>query len=193
MALLIAPSQPDIPDYNHEIHTVVIDNISDFPNQTNNTKTDFVMHLPTPLENVVQARLVAATFRTNNSGSARSQRALHIGIEELRTHFSQRGQAEINYPGDPSSDLITDSANHLNGIFGTVIGPCVAQEPVGDATPVNTVITFKDEYPIVQCYHNPIRRLDRLTFNIDRETGQTAEIGNSVMVFRFTCRKKNLV
>jgi hypothetical protein len=192
MALLIAQSQPDIPDYNHEIHTVIIDNIFTEPNHTNNTDTDFVMHLPTPLENVVQARLVAATFRTSSSGSARAQRALHIGIEELRTHFSQRGQAEINYPGDSATDLIVDSANHLNGIFGTVIGPCVAQEPVGDATPVNTVITFKDEYPIVQCFHNPIRRLDRLTFNIDKETGATAEISNSVMIFRFTCRKKNL-
>lgn len=192
MAFPVAPSQPDIPDYDHEVHTVIVDNISIFSSQTNNTDTDFVMHLPTPLENVVQARLVAATFRTHNSGSGRSQRALHIGIEELRTHFSHKTQAEINYPGDPASDVVTDASNHLNGIFGTVIGPCVAQEPVGDASPVNTVITFKDEYPIVQCYHNPIRKLDRLTFNIDRETGATAEIGNSVMIFRFTCRKKNL-
>ena len=192
MSFIIAPSQPDIPDYNHEIHTVVIDNIFNYSSQTTNTDTDFVMYLTTPLKNVVQARLVAATFRTHNSGSARAQRALHIGIEELRTHFSQRGQAEVNFANDPTSDTIVDAHNHLNGIFGTVIGPCVAQEPHGDATPVNTVITFKDEYPIVQCFHNPIQTLDRLTFNIDRETGQPAEISNSLMVFRFTCRKKNL-
>ena len=193
MALLIAPSQPDIPDYDHEIHTVVIDNIYTFDHVKNNTDTDFVMHLRTPLENVVQARLVAATFRTGTTGSARGQRALHIGIEELRTHFSQRGQAEVNYPGDHIDDLVSDEANHLNGIFGTVIGPVVAQEPVGDSNPLNTNIIFRDEYPIMQCYHNPIRRIDRLTFNIDRETGNPAEISHSVMVFRFTCRKRNLV
>jgi len=192
MALITAP-QPTIPDFEHEHHTVVIDNIYNYKNLTTNTDTDFVMHLPTPLENVVQARLVAATFRTANTGSARAQRALHIGIEELRTHFSQRGQAEVNFANDPSSDNIVDANNHLNGIFGTVIGPCVAQEPVGDATPVNTVITFKDEYPIVQNYHNPIRRISRLTFNIDKETGEAAEISNSVMIFHFTCKKKNLM
>ena len=192
MALVTAP-QPNIPDFEHEYHTVVIDNIFNYKSQTTNTDTDFVMHLPTPLENVVQARLLAATFRTGNTGSARSQRALHIGIEELRTHFSQRGQAEVNFASDPSSDTIVDANNHLNGIFGTVIGPCVAQEPVGDATPVNTVITFKDEYPIIQNYHNPIRRISRLTFNIDRETGATAEISNSVMIFRFICKKKNFM
>ena len=191
MAFVLARPQPKIPDYDHEIHTVVVDNIYINSHVSTNTDTDFVMHLPNPLENVVQARLLAATFRTENSGDGRSQQALHIGIEELRSHFSQRGQSEINHPGEPD-DLIVDANNHLNGIFGTVIGPVVAQEPVGDANPVNTVITFKDEYPIMQSYHNPIPRISRLTFNIDRENGLEANISNSMMVFQFTCRKKNL-
>jgi hypothetical protein len=55
MALIIAPSQPGIPDTEHEVHTVTVDTID----QTN--KTDFIAHLPTPLENVVQAQLIAAT------------------------------------------------------------------------------------------------------------------------------------
>ena len=86
MALLIAQSQPDIPDYNHEIHTVIIDTID----HTNNV--DFTSFLPTPLENVVQAQLMAATI-TSTGGT--TQTAFHIGIEELRSYFSQRGKEDL--------------------------------------------------------------------------------------------------
>ena len=102
MALLIATSQPDIPDYDHEIHTVIIDTID----HTN--KTDFTSFLPTPLENVVQAQLTAATITTNGT----TQTALHVGIEELKSYFSQRGK----------QDLEDSTDNHLNGVFGTIIG-----------------------------------------------------------------------
>lgn len=177
MALLIAPSQPDIPDYSHEIHTVIVDNIG------RTTQEDFTAFLPTPLENVVQARLVAATLTTTG---AVTQKAIHLGIEELRTHFSQQTQAEVNFGGD--GDPSTDVKNHLNGVFGTIIGQHVSLAPSSAVR----VLMFKDDYPIVQCYHNPIRRLDRLTFNIDREDGTSASLGDSVFTFRITCRKKNL-
>ena len=75
MALIIAPSQPGIPDTEHEVHTVTVDTID----QTN--KTDFIAHLPTPLENVVQAQLIAATLTTTGG---LTQTAFHIGIEDLR-------------------------------------------------------------------------------------------------------------
>ena len=170
MALLIATSQPDIPDYDHEIHTVIIDTI-DHPEP----KTDFTSFLPTPLENVVQAQLTAATITTNGS----TQTAFHVGIEELKSYFSQRGK----------QDLEDSTDNHLNGVFGTIIGSHVSLAGGGSGA---KVVLFKNDYPIVQSYHNPIRKLDRLTFNIDKQDGTAALMLNCVFIFKFTCKKKNL-
>ena len=158
-------AQPILSDINHEIHTVVVDS----------TDTDFVVHLPTPLDNVIQAQLVSAVFTSGDS----AQTAIHIGIEELRTFFSQRAKADL----DSSDD------NHLNGVFGTVVGPHVSLTGVSTGT---KGISFKNEYPISQYYHNPIRKLSRLTFNLDRENGDSADVSASVFVFKFVCKNKNL-
>ena len=158
-------AQPILSDINHEIHTVVVDSAG----------PDFVVHLPTPLDNVIQAQLVSAVF----TSSAQTQTAIHIGIEELRTFFSQRAKADL----DSSDD------NHLNGVFGTIVGPHVSL--TGDSTGTK-VISFKNEYPISQYYHNPIRKLSRLTFNLDRENGDPAVMTASVLVFKFVCKNKNL-
>tara|TARA_Y100000389_G_scaffold5740_1_gene5491 strand:+ start:1125 stop:1619 length:495 start_codon:yes stop_codon:yes gene_type:complete len=160
-------AQPILSDINHEIHTVVVDS----------TGPDFVVHLPTPLDNVIQAQLVSAVFTSGDS----AQTAIHIGIEELRTFFSQRAKADL----DSSDD------NHLNGVFGTVVGPHVSLTGASTATAVK-VISFKNEYPISQYYHNPIRKLSRLTFNLDRENGDPAVMTASVLVFKFVCKNKNL-
>jgi len=160
-------AQPILSDINHEIHTVVVDSAG----------PDFVVHLPTPLDNVIQAQLVSAVFTSGDS----AQTAIHIGIEELRTFFSQRAKADL----DSSDD------NHLNGVFGTVVGPHVSLTGASTATAVK-VISFKNEYPISQYYHNPIRKLSRLTFNLDRENGDPAIMTASVLVFKFVCKNKNL-
>ena len=160
-------AQPILSDINHEIHTVVVDS----------TGPDFVVHLPTPLDNVIQAQLVSAVFTSGES----AQTAIHIGIEELRTFFSQRAKADL----DSSDD------NHLNGVFGTVVGPHVSLTGASTAAAVK-VISFKNEYPISQYYHNPIRKLSRLTFNLDRENGDPAVMTASVLVFKFVCKNKNL-
>ena len=176
MAFILASTQPDIPDYDHEIHTVIIDNFG------RSSKSDFIAFLPSPLENVVQARLVSASMTTTGDVS---QTAFHIGIEELRTYFTHQTQAEINFSGD--DDTTNDTKNHLNGVFGTILGNHVS---LGE--PGAKVFLFRDEYPIVQCYHNPIRKLNRLTFNIDKQDGTMATIGDSTLIFRITCKKKNL-
>ena len=170
MALITAP-QFDMPSNEYEFHTVIIDTFD----YTLSNKTDFTSFLPTPLENVVQAQLMAATI-TSTGGT--TQTAFHIGIEELRSYFSQRGKEDL---GD-STD------NHLNGVFGTIIGQHTALT-VGGPT---RVVLFKNDYPIIQSYHNPIRKLDRLTFNIDKQDGTAALVLNCVFIFRFTCKKKNL-
>ena len=162
-------AQPILSDINHEIHTVVVDS----------TGPDFVVHLPTPLDNVIQAQLVSAVF----TSSAQTQTAIHIGIEELRTFFSQRARTETQWNQNLADD------NHLNGVFGTVVGPHVSLTGVSGGT---KVISFKNEYPISQYYHNPIRKLSRLTFNLDRENGDPAVLSGTVFVFKFVCKNKNL-
>jgi hypothetical protein len=127
------------------------------------------------LDNVIQAQLVSAVFTSTDS----AQTAIHIGIEELRTFFSQRAKADL----DSSTD------NHLNGVFGTVVGPHVSLTGASSGT---KVISFKNEYPISQYYHNPIRKLSRLTFNLDRENGDPALVSGTVFVFKFVCKNKNL-
>ena len=167
MALITAP-QFDMPSNEYEFHTVIIDTID------HTEKMDFTSFLPTPLENVVQAQLTAATITTNGS----TQTAFHVGIEELKSYFSQRGK----------QDLEDSTDNHLNGVFGTIICQHTALAVSGPTR----LVLFKNDYPIVQSYHNPIRKLDRLTFNIDRQDGTAASVQNSVFIFRFTCKKKNL-
>jgi hypothetical protein len=162
-------AQPILSDINHEIHTVVVDSAG----------PDFVVHLPTPLDNVIQAQLVSAVFTSGDS----AQTAIHIGIEELRTFFSQRARTETQWNQNLADD------NHLNGVFGTVVGPHV---PLNGEESGTKVISFKNEYPISQYYHNPIRKLSRLTFNLDRENGDPAVMTASVLVFKFVCKNKNL-
>ena len=162
-------AQPILSDINHEIHTVIVDSAG----------PDFVVHLPTPLDNVIQAQLVSAVF----TSSAQTQTAIHIGIEELRTFFSQRARTDTQWNQNLPDD------NHLNGVFGTVVGPHVSLTGLSGGT---KVISFKNEYPISQYYHNPIRKLSRLTFNLDRENGDPAVMTASVFVFKFVCKNKNL-
>ena len=97
---------------------------------------------------------------------------IHISIEELRTFFSQRAKANLETADD----------NHLNGIFGTVVTGGAATH------------TFKSEYPIVQQYLTPIRKLDRLNLKLYKEDGTLLATGvKSHFVFRFVCKKRNLM
>ena len=99
--MALVTSQSTLPDFEYEHHTVILDNLDH-----GSDNTDFTLHLPTPLENVVQAQLLAASI--NTTGDA--QRCIHIGIEELKKFFTQRGKKDLD-----------DADNHLNGVFGTII------------------------------------------------------------------------
>ena len=173
--MALVTSQSTLHDFEYEHHTVVLDNLD------STSKTDFTLHLPTPLENVVQAQLIAASINSNGD----AQRCIHIGIEELKSYFSQRGKDDLD-----------DADNHLNGIFGTIICEHVMHGPdgasTGDKIGTQKAVFFRNEYPIIQQYHNPIRKLDRLTFNLDKQNGTTAAVTDVVFVFKFVCKKRNL-
>ena len=175
--MALVTSQSTLPDFEYEHHTVILDNLDH-----GSDNTDFTLHLPTPLENIVQAQILAASIDTTGD----AQRCIHIGIEELRSFFTQRGKKDLDVADD----------NHLNGVFGTIICQHVMHGPDGSSTgeKVGTrkTVFFRNEYPIIQQYYNPIRKLDRLTFNLDKQDGGAAACGDAVFVFRFMCKKRNL-
>jgi hypothetical protein len=167
--MALVTSQSTLPDFEYEHHTVILDNLDH-----GSDNTDFTLHLPTPLENIVQAQLIAASINTTGD----TQRCIHIGIEQLKSIFSQRGKKDLEDADD----------NHLNGVFGTII----CEHTLHASSAAQKAVLFRNEYPIIQQYYNPIRKLDRLTFNLDKQDGDAAACGDAVFIFKFICKKRNM-
>src|SRR6056300_206015 len=168
MALVTSPQT--IPDLDYEYHTITIDSIGQ------DSANTFTCHLQQPLKNVVQARLLAAHIHSNVVTEH-----CYVSIEELDTIFNDRasnvltGQSHMSMIRGSFASIVTDSTTHEDG---------------------NSLISFKDNYPIVSQYVNPIRRIDRLSVTIRDQTGATiknsSDDGANFLVFRFVCRKPNL-
>ena len=169
MALITSPTEM-IPDLNYEYHTITVDTL----NQA--SSNSFTCFLSQPIKNVVQARLLAARIRTKTATEH-----CYISIDELNSVFNDR--ATNVYEGQASLGMLRNSfasIAHANTV----------------ATGAQT-ISFKDEYTIATQYVNPIRRIDRLTFNIRNQSGvpivpATATDRNNYFILRFVCRKPNL-
>ena len=163
MALITAP-QPTIPDFEHEYHTVIVDTTDQASAQMTKGITVF---LPTPLENVVQVQLTAARF----TSIAAATNIIHVSIDELKNTFFQRAKKDLD-----------GADNHINGSFGSIV------------TAGATSLTFKNEYPIAQQYITPIRKLDRLNLKLYKQDGdEVADATKAFMVFKFICKKRNLM
>ena len=130
----------------------------------------FTCFLSQPLKNVVQARLIAARINTTASTEH-----CYVSIEQLDSIFTDR--ASNVYDGQASMSL-------LRGSFASL---------VKDEA---TTVTFKDDYPVVTQYIDPIRRVDRLNVTIRDQDGETIERAGAgdknFLVLRFVCRKPNL-
>jgi len=169
MALITSPTEM-IPDLNYEYHTITVDTL----NQA--SSNSFTCFLSQPLKNVVQARLLAARIRTKTATEH-----CYISIDELNSVFNDR--ATNVYEGQASLGMLRNSfasIAHANTV----------------ASGAQT-ISFKDEYPIATQYVNPIRRIDRLTFNIRNQSGVPIVPAlqadrNNYFILRFVCRKPNL-
>ena len=131
------------------------------------SKQKFTSYFPTPLENIVQVQLMAAHINGHDESNF-----IHLKIDELRTIFSQRGK----------TDLETSDDNMINGVFGTLV------------TDGTSRLVFKNEYPVIQQYYNPINKLDRLNVEVLKETGDDVSFtsGETCLIFRFICKKRNL-
>jgi len=163
-------SPTDIPKLDYKYHTITIDSIGQDSAYT------FTCHLQQPLKNVVQARLLAAHIHSNVVTEH-----CYISIEELDSIFSDR-----------ASNVLTGQS-HLSVLRGS-FASLVTDETTHDAG--NSTIIFKDNYPIVTQYIDPIRRIDRFTVRIRDQTGNTIKNsgvdGDNFLVLRFVCRKPNL-
>jgi len=169
MALITASSE-SIPDLNYEYHTVTVDTIGQASSNA------FSVFLNQSLKNVVQARLVAAHIHTKDS-----TQHCYVSIDELNTNFSERtsnvyeGQGDISIVRRSFASLITEQITHSGS---------------------DSLIVFKNEYPIAAQYIDPIRKIDRLTVKIMNQDGETIANsgtgGNNFLVLRFVCRKPNL-
>jgi len=130
------------------------------------SKNTFSVYLQQPLDNVVQVRLTAAQIHTSSSN------VCHISIDELNTNFSQRATSDL----DGQSSLTS-----LNRSFGTIL--C---DGAGN-------FNFTDNYPVVQQYITPIRKLGRLSFTLRNQSGDTIPGAvDNYFILRFICRNPNL-
>jgi hypothetical protein len=168
MALVTSPQT--VPDLNYEYHTITVDSIGQ------DSANTFVCHLQQPLKNVVQAKLLAAHIHSNVVTEH-----CYVSVNELDSIFNDRasnvltGQGYLSVLRGSFASIITTSASHDSG---------------------NSLITFKDEYPMMTQYIDPIRRIDRLSVTIRDQNGSTiknsTDTGANFLVFRFMCRKPNL-
>lgn len=169
MALITSLAET-IPDLNYEYHTITLDSIGQPSANT------FTCHLEQPLRNVVQARLIAAHIHSNVITEH-----CYISIDELDTNFNDRasnvlgGQSSMTVVRNSFASLVTGDSSHTDG---------------------DSLILFKDDYPVVSQYIDPIRRIDRFKVTIRDQNGNTVKnpsvAANNFLVIRFVCRKPNL-
>jgi hypothetical protein len=162
----------EVPDSEYEYHTITVDTIGQ------SSANSFTAYLNTPLRNVVQARLLAARINT-----VYTTEHCYISIEELDSNFSDRATKD-----PPLSTSSQPGLSVLRNSFASLVSDTTA-------TSGDQVISFKDDYLVAQQYLDPIRKLDRLAITIRNEDGNTitASTGNNFLVFRFVCRKSNLI
>jgi len=130
------------------------------------SKNTFSVFLQQPIENIVQARLTAAQIHTSSSN------VCHISIEELDTNFSQRATSDLQGQSTLTS---------LNRSFATLL--C---DGSGN-------FNFTDNYPIVQQYITPIRKLGRLSFTLKNQNGNTIPgTTDNYFILRFVTKSPNL-
>ena len=130
----------------------------------------FTCYLEQPVRNVVQARLLAAHIHSNISTEH-----CYISIDELDTNFSDRASNTLG--GQPTMTVLRNS-------FASLV------------TADTELISFKNDYPIVTQYIDPIRSIDRFRVTIRDQSGATIKNpdagGHNFLVIRFVCRKPNL-
>jgi len=135
------------------------------------TSNAFTCHLQQPLKNVVQARLIAARINTTVATEH-----CYVSIEELDSIFAERASNEPN--GQAAASVV-------RGSFASIV-----------TSDNSGLISYKDNYPLVTQYVNPIRSIDRFTVTIRDQDGNpivpSSPAKDNFLIIRFVCRKPNL-
>ena len=161
-------SIPDLTTMKYEYHTVTLDTVGQVSSNT------FTCFLAQPIRNIVEAKLIAAHIKTTEVTEH-----CYISIEELDSKFTER--TSNIYEGQPGMTQIRNS-------FASLVSDSVSLNPSGN----DSIILFKDEYPVESHYTFPIGSIDRFRVKIYDQSGQTLinpviASGHNFIVIRLKC------
>ena len=161
-------SLPDLTTMKYEYYTVTLDSVGQTSANT------FTCFLTQPIRNIVEAKLIAAHIKTTEVTEH-----CYITIEELDSKYMER--TSNVYEGQPGMTQIRNS-------FASLVSDSVSLNPSGN----DSVILFKDEYPVESQYTFPIGSVDRFKVKIYDQRGKTLTnpiitTGNNFIVLRLKC------
>ena len=141
-----------VPDLNYEYAIVTVDSIGQ------SSANNFQVHLQTPLNNIVQAKLIGAHIHTTVQTDH-----IYIDIDELEID-PILNQRTSNLPGGQPA------LSNVTGTFATLISRAIVPQGQGHADDTY-IYTFENEYPIVSQYLVPLQSLNTLTIKIYDQDG----------------------
>ena len=161
-------TKPDPSDLKYEYYTVTLDSVGQTSANT------FTCYLMQPIRNIVEAKLIAAHIKTTEVTEH-----CYVTIEELDSKYMER--TSNVYEGQPGMTQIRNS-------FASLVSDSVSLNPSGN----DSVILFKDEYPVESQYTFPIGSVDRFRVKIYDQRGKTLTnpvitAGNNFIVLRLKC------
>jgi len=161
-------TKPVPSDLKYEYYTVTLDSVGQTSANT------FTCYLTQPIRNIVEAKLIAAHIKTTEVTEH-----CYVTIEELDSKYMER--TSNVYEGQPGMTQIRNS-------FASLVSDSVSLNPSGN----DSVILFKDEYPVESQYTFPIGSVDRFRVKIYDQRGRTLTnpvitAGNNFIVIRLKC------
>jgi hypothetical protein len=152
----------------YDFHTIHLDSLSSTSN------SDFIRHLFTPLNNIVQVSVVTANFLT-----APTSPVAYLKIEELQTIYN-----------DITGDQVTSGYNvvEANPSTQSVLRGSLAKFNV-DRFGARTIYNQQDFSTQTQFKH-PLDRINRLTVKLYNQNGDELTTPDTTFItLRFTCLK----
>ena len=161
-------TKPEPSDLKYEYYTVTLDSVGQTSANT------FTCYLTQPIHNIVEAKLIAAHIKTTEVTEH-----CYISIDELDSKFMER--TSNVYEGQPNMTQIRNS-------FASLVSDSVSLNPSGN----DSIILFKDEYPVQTQYTFPIGSVDRFRVKIYDQSGRTLTnpviaSGHNFIVIRLKC------
>jgi hypothetical protein len=161
-------TKPDPTDLKYEYYTVTLDSVG------HTSANTFTCYLTQPIRNIVGAKLIAAHIKTTEVTEH-----CYITIEELDSKYMER--TSNVYEGQPGMTQIRNS-------FASLVSDSVSLNPSGN----DSIILFKDEYPVESQYTFPIGSVDRFRVKIYDQRGKTLTNpvitnGHNFIVLRLKC------